>query len=109
MYLYVIFCSLALIIDKMAVIRLKEIMLQKGISRSDLANEVEVTETTISNICSEKFYPKVELLLKLAEALDIDIRELFSPTKKGSAITNDEIIEAKDLIEKGLSVLNGNK
>jgi transcriptional regulator with XRE-family HTH domain len=89
----------------MAVIRLKEIMLQKGISRSDLAKEVDVTDTTISNICSEKFYPKVELLLKLAEALDVDIRELFSPTK-GSVISDNELKQASSLISEGLKILN---
>ncbi|MES2515192.1 MAG: helix-turn-helix transcriptional regulator [Bacteroidota bacterium] len=90
----------------MAVLRIKEIMLQKGISRLDLANQVEVTETTISNICTEKFYPKVELLLKLSEALDVDVRELFIPTK-GNVIGKTELIEAKELISKGLKILEG--
>lgn len=90
----------------MAVLRIKTIMNQKGISRLDLANQVEVTETTISNICSEKFYPKVELLLKLAEALDVDVRELFVPTK-GEVVGKTELIEAKELISKGLKILQG--
>jgi len=92
----------------MAVLRIKEIMLLKGVSRLDLANQVEVTETTISNICSEKFYPKVELLIKLSDALDVDIRELFISTK-GNIITETEVAEAKDLIEKSLNILNGRK
>jgi DNA-binding XRE family transcriptional regulator len=90
----------------MAVLRIKEIMVQKGVSRLDLANSVEVTETTISNICTEKFYPKVELLLKLSEALDVDVRDLFVPTK-GDAIGKTELIEAKELISKGLKILEG--
>lgn len=90
----------------MAVLRIKEIMLLKGVSRSELAKKVSVTETTISNICSEKFYPKVDLLLDLATVLDVDIRELFVPTK-GNAITENDISEAKELIEKGLNILKG--
>lgn len=92
----------------MEVLRLKEIMNQKGISREDLANKVGVSMTTISNISSEKNLPTISLLLQLAEALDIDIREMFIPTK-GSLITQNEVEEAKVLIEKGLKILNGSK
>lgn len=88
----------------MSVLRIKELMSQKEISRQSLADKVDVTETTISNICSEKFYPKVELLLKLAEALDVDVRELFVSTK-GESIGRTELNEAKDLIKKGLKIL----
>ncbi|MES2566995.1 MAG: helix-turn-helix transcriptional regulator [Bacteroidota bacterium] len=90
----------------MAVLRIKEIMVQKSVSRLDLANTVGVTETTISNICTEKFYPKVELLLKLSEALDVDVRELFVPTR-GNIITQSEVSEAREMISKGLKILNG--
>ena len=92
----------------MAILRIKEIMLQKGVSRIVLAGKVKVTETTISNICSEKFHPKMDLLVKLAKALDVDIRELFIPTK-GGVITGSELNEASDYIAKGLKILNGRK
>ena len=91
----------------MAVLRIKELMGQKGISRKDLAKKVKVSETTISNICSETNLPTIKLLLKIAKALDADIRELFVSTK-GDAITQSEVTEATDLIAKGLSILNGN-
>jgi transcriptional regulator with XRE-family HTH domain len=93
---------------KMAVLRLKEIMNLKGISRDELANKVDVSPTTISNISSEKNLPTIHLLLKIAEALDVDIRELFVPTK-GSLISQTEVDEAKVLLEKGLDILKGNK
>jgi transcriptional regulator with XRE-family HTH domain len=91
----------------MAVLRLKEIMVLKGISRDELASRVEVSPTTISNISSEKNLPTIQLLLKIAESLDVDIRELFIPTR-GTSITQLEVDEAKELIEKGLGILNGN-
>jgi transcriptional regulator with XRE-family HTH domain len=88
------------------ILRIKEIMTKKGISREDLANKVGVSLTTISNICSEENFPKPKLLLKLAEAFDIDIRELFIPTK-GNIISDGEVKEAKELISKALDILKG--
>lgn len=92
----------------MEILRLKELMAQKGMSREDLANKVGVSMTTISNINSEKNLPTIYLLLQIAETLNVDIREMFVPTR-GSAISQMEIEEAKKLIEKSLKVLNGNK
>jgi transcriptional regulator with XRE-family HTH domain len=92
----------------MEILRLKELMAQKGMSREDLANKVGVSMTTISNINSEKNLPTINLLLQLAEALDVDIREMFIPTK-GSLITQGEVEEAKVLLENSLKILNGNK
>lgn len=90
----------------MAILRLKEIMTLKGISRDELSSRVEVSPTTISNISSENNLPTIKLLLKIAEALDVDVRELFVSTK-GTSITQLEVDEAKELIEKGLGILSG--
>ena len=92
----------------MAILRIKEIMILKGISRDELASKVEVSPTTISNISSEKNLPTIQLLLKISEALDVDIRELFISTK-GTAISQMEVEEAKELFGKGLKILGGIK
>ena len=92
----------------MAVLRLKEIINIKGISRDDLASKVGVSRTTISNISSEKNLPTIQLLLKIAEALDVDVREMFMTTK-GNAITQMEVEEAKVLLEKSLNILEGKR
>ena len=89
----------------MAILRLKEIMTQKGIGREDLAEKVGVSKTTISNISTETNLPTIKLLLEIAGALDVDIRELFVPTK-GGIITNAELLEAIDYFSKGLAILN---
>lgn len=81
----------------MQVLRLKEIMNLKGVSRDELANKVEVSTTTISNISSEKNLPTIQLLLKIAEVLDVDVRELFISTK-GTSVSQTEIEEAKSLL-----------
>jgi len=106
--LYFFWLSLDLKKTEMEILRLKELMNLKGISRDELANKVGVSLTTISNISSEKNLPTINLLLQLAEALDVDVREMFVPTK-GTSITQSEIEQAKSFIEKGLMILEGNK
>jgi transcriptional regulator with XRE-family HTH domain len=65
----------------MELLRLKELLSKKGISGKDLALAVEVTPASISNIVQGNSFPKPELLLKIAKVLDVDVRELFNPTK----------------------------
>lgn len=91
----------------MAILRIKEVMALKGKSREDLACAVKVSKTTISNICSETSLPTIKLLVDIANALDVDIRELFVPTKE-SQITEAEVLKAKEHISKALGILNGN-
>lgn len=66
----------------MSILRLKEILIEKGISGKDLATKVQVTPASISNIAQGNSFPKPDLLIKIAEVLDVDVRELFVPTKK---------------------------
>ncbi|KAA2218536.1 helix-turn-helix domain-containing protein [Maribacter flavus] len=68
----------------MELLRLKDIMAQKGVSGKELAKSVGVTPVSISNIVQGNSFPKPELLLAIADRLDVDVRELFNPTKKGS-------------------------
>ncbi len=66
----------------MNLLRLKEVLKDKGMSGKDLAERVDVHPQTISNIIQGSNFPKPELLKNIAEALDVDIRELFEPTKE---------------------------
>ena len=50
----------------------------------DLAERVGVSPVAISNITSGNSFPKPELLKKIADELDVDIRELFISTKEGT-------------------------
>jgi transcriptional regulator with XRE-family HTH domain len=90
----------------MEILRLKELMNQKGISREELANKVGVSMTTISNINSEKNLPTITLLLQIAKELDVDIREMFVSTK-GSMVVQSQVDEVRELLTKSLNVLNG--
>ncbi|MEN5133247.1 helix-turn-helix transcriptional regulator [Elizabethkingia anophelis] len=66
----------------MNILRLKELLSEKGIQNKDLADKIGVTPTTISNITQGNNFPKPETLLKIAEVLDVDIRDLFVSTKE---------------------------
>lgn len=89
----------------MGILRIKELMIKKNITRAELAEKVGISETSISNICSETNYPKYELLPVIADALDVDIRELFNPTK-GGMVSHEELKDAKELLQKGMKLLN---
>ncbi len=66
----------------MSILKLKELLKEKGMSGKELAEKVEVTPASISNIVQGNSFPKPELLKQIAEVLDVDIRELFVPTKE---------------------------
>lgn len=66
----------------MELLRLKELLKEKGITSKELAEYVNVTPATISNIIKGKSFPKPELLLDISKALRVDIKELFYPTLK---------------------------
>lgn len=88
----------------MGLLRVKEIMIKKNVNREELAKMVDVSPTSISNICKENNYPKLELLFKIAEKLDVDIRELFNPTK-GGVVSHEELKDATRMIQNGLKLL----
>ncbi|WP_417237220.1 helix-turn-helix domain-containing protein [Bizionia paragorgiae] len=66
----------------MQLLRLKEVLKEKGVTGKDLSEGVEVTTASISNIVNGNHFPKPELLKKIADFLNVDIRELFIPTKE---------------------------
>lgn len=88
----------------MIVLRLKEIMKEKGISRDEIATALGVSSATISGISTGKVMPSIKFTLQLAEYLDVDIREMFNQTK-GGVITQQELNESIALIANGLELL----
>lgn len=57
--------------------RLKELRTRQGMSQSDLARQVGVTASTISQVEGNLIYPSLPALLKLAEVLDVEVGQLF--------------------------------
>lgn len=66
----------------MGILRLKEILKEKGITGKDLAEKINISVTGMSNIVKGQSLPREEVLVQIAETLDVDLRELFISTKK---------------------------
>ncbi len=70
--------------------RLSMLMKQKGISQVKLAERAEVSTTTVSNLLSGRKMPNVQTIYLIAEALDIDIRILFTKESIDEEIINTD-------------------
>jgi len=82
----------------MNILRLKELMKEKGINNIELSNEVGLSITSMSRIINNSQSTGFDNLLKIATALDVDIRELF----KSSEMING-FVEYKGVIHRILS------
>jgi putative transcriptional regulator len=63
------------------ILSLKKILEHKGIKQRWLADELGVTEVTISNWVNNRTYPSLETLSSISNILDIEIKDLFEPNK----------------------------
>lgn len=61
--------------------RLKVALAETRRKNKWLAEQIGKDESTISQWCTNSRQPSLETLYKVANALDIDIRELLNPTK----------------------------
>ncbi len=68
------------------ILSLKRVLELKGIKQRWLADELGVTEVTISNWVNNRTYPSLETLNSISKILDIEIKELLEPNK----LTNGE-------------------
>ncbi len=66
----------------MSILRIKEILKEKKITGKELVERIGITETSLSRIIKGDQQPRFDLLLQIAETLDVDIRDLFIPTKE---------------------------
>lgn len=76
---YILF-AYSQIILAMNILKLKKIMSDRGISGRILAEQVGVSQTTITNIVQGHNFPRPALLLAIAEALEVDLPDLFVHT-----------------------------
>jgi transcriptional regulator with XRE-family HTH domain len=61
--------------------RIKEVLVIQGKSQVWLAEELGKSTTSITAICNNKSQPHLKDLKKIAEILDVDIKELLVSTK----------------------------
>lgn len=62
-------------------LNIKEMIKSKGFTYESLGKEVGLTKTSISRIANGDQTPNFDMLYKIANTLDVDIRDLFKPTK----------------------------
>lgn len=65
--------------DKMN--RIKEILERKGVSQTDLAHRLGKTFNMVNLYATNKVQPPIPILYKIAEILDVNIRELLVSNK----------------------------
>ena len=63
-----------------AINRIKAVLAEKQVSGKWLAKEIGCTENTVSRWCSNKVQPSLENLVRVADVLEVDIRDLVRPT-----------------------------
>ncbi|WP_290016428.1 helix-turn-helix domain-containing protein [uncultured Alistipes sp.] len=66
------------------VLRIKDVSKSKGVSITKLAELVEITQPNMSNIANGKTSPSLELLERIASALEVEVTELFA--KRGDFV-----------------------
>jgi putative transcriptional regulator len=62
--------------------RIKEVLQDKGISQTWLANKMEKSYNTINEYARNVRQPSLEDLYRIAEILDVDIKVLIVSNKK---------------------------
>lgn len=64
-------------------VRLKEVLSEKGVTSAELAGRVGVSKATVSNLINNKTMPSLDTLEKIADALGVEMWELFTekPTR----------------------------
>lgn len=63
--------------------KIKEVLFFQKKSQKWLAEQLGISTTAMTAICNNKSQPHLKDLKRIAQILDVDIRELLIPTKKG--------------------------
>ena len=61
--------------------RLKAALAEQGKTNRWLSEQLGKSENTISRWCANKVQPSIQQLNEIANVLDVDIRNLITPTK----------------------------
>lgn len=80
-------------------LRIKEVSKAKGVSITKLAEQVGITQPNMSNIANGKTSPSLDLLERIASALDVEVSELFTP--KSNTITCPKCGTVLEVKERG--------
>lgn len=86
---------------QMDILRIKEVLKEKGVTSKDLALSVGITENALSMISKGKRQPRFELLLQIASTLDVDVKDLFVSTKEAEALEPIYMKHGEKFVEVG--------
>lgn len=70
-------------IDNRSYNRIKVVLVEKGHTNKWLAEILAKDPATVSKWCTNSSQPSIELLFKIAEALDVDVKDLLRSSKTG--------------------------
>lgn len=62
----------------MSMFRIKQILKEKSIKVVDLATTIGIQQTNLSSIINGRSNPSLDMLQKIADALNVPIKELFA-------------------------------
>ena len=60
--------------------RIKVVLAEKGWTNKKLAETLKINAVTVSTWCTNDSQPSIPMLYDIAEALQVDVRELLVPT-----------------------------
>jgi len=86
------------------ILRLKELLREKGISLKDFAAKTGLSYNYCSEITRGDKFPRPNTILNIATVLDVDIKDLFVSTKDNKTIEEmiNDIRRGLDKIESKL-------
>ncbi|CAA0214188.1 helix-turn-helix transcriptional regulator [Tenacibaculum maritimum] len=61
--------------------RIKEVLKEQGRTQTWLSEKIEKSYVIVTNYCNNNAQPSIEVLRKIANILDVDVRMLLVPTK----------------------------
>ncbi len=68
--------------EKKIINRIKVVLAEQNKTNRWLAEMIGKNEATVSRWCSNKAQPSIDVFRQIAEALDVDVRELLNTTKQ---------------------------
>lgn len=69
--------------EKRPINRIKVVLVEQSRTNKWLSERIDRNRTTVSRWCTNEMQPSLETLVEIAEVLNVDVRELLVPTKKG--------------------------
>lgn len=58
-------------------LKIKEIRIKKGIKQRDLADEIGIKKSTLSELENNKYEIKLSTLIKISDVLEVDVKDLY--------------------------------